>query len=255
MNGVTQHPLLVFGLSLVALWISALAGLLIRNRWPLVEATSRDDFNVVQAATLTLLGLIIGFSFSMAINRYDQRKIYEEGEANAIGTEFARADLLPAVDGAKLQALLRSYLDQRILFYEAPHEQDLVQIHAVTARLQAELWSTVRAPAAAQPSPVLALAVGGMNDVLNAEGYAQAAWWNTIPPAAWALMTIIAVFCNLLIGYGSRSTKAGGKFLLIQPLVVAIAFALIADIDAPRHGFIRVAPQNLNSLAESLRAH
>ena len=54
----------------------------------------------VLAATLTLLGLIIGFSFSMAISRYDQRKNYEEAEANAIGTEYVRADLLPAADAA-----------------------------------------------------------------------------------------------------------------------------------------------------------
>ena len=60
-------------------------------------------------ATLTLLGLIIGFSFSMAISRYDQRKVYEEAEANAIGTEYVRADLLPAGDAARVRALLRDY--------------------------------------------------------------------------------------------------------------------------------------------------
>lgn len=56
-------------------------------------------------ATLTLLGLIIGFSFSMAINRYDQRKIDEEEEADAIGTEYTRADLLPPADAVKVRAL------------------------------------------------------------------------------------------------------------------------------------------------------
>jgi hypothetical protein len=56
---------------------------------------------------LTLLGLIIGFSFSMAVNRYDQRKPYEQAEANAIGTEYVRADLLPVADAAKVHTLLR----------------------------------------------------------------------------------------------------------------------------------------------------
>ena len=55
---------------------------------------------MVETATLTLLGLIIGFSFSMAITRYDLRKNYEEAEANAIGTEYVRAGLLPAADAA-----------------------------------------------------------------------------------------------------------------------------------------------------------
>ena len=72
---------------------------------------------------------------------------------------------------------------------------------------------------------------------------------ESIPPAAWALMAAIAIGCNLLVGYGSRSMKAGGKLLPILPLIVSIAFMLIADIDSPRHGIILVRPQNLISLA------
>ena len=92
-----------------------------------------DDFGTILAATLTLLGLIIGFSFSMAIGRYDQRKNYEEAEANAIGTEFVRADLLPAADAARVRALLLSYLDQRVLFYQTTDREQLPQINAQTA--------------------------------------------------------------------------------------------------------------------------
>src|SRR5208282_5684285 len=109
---------------------------------------------LVLAASLTLLGLIIGFSFSMAVSRYDLRKNYEEAEANAIGTEYLRADLLPAADAANVRALLRSYLDQRILFYENRDAQQLRQINATTADLQAQLWSAVRSPAGSQPTPV-----------------------------------------------------------------------------------------------------
>ena len=80
----------------------------------------RSDFGVVQAATLTLLGLIIGFSFSMATGRYDLRKGYEESEANAIGTEYVRADLLPpAEEGPRMKALLREYTAQRLRFYSS----------------------------------------------------------------------------------------------------------------------------------------
>ena len=66
---------------------------------------------------MTLLSLIIGFSFSMAVNRYDQRKNFEEAEANAIGTELLRADFLPSTDGAKVRKLLAEYTDLRIQFY------------------------------------------------------------------------------------------------------------------------------------------
>lgn len=254
MNSPTQYPLLVFAISFVVLWLAARIGWSFRRSQLALDDELREDFGFILAATLTLLGLIIGFSFSMATSRYDQRKNYEEAEANAIGTEYVRADLLPADDAARVLALLKDYLDQRIQFYMAHDEQVLQQINARTTKLQSELWSAVRAPAAAQPTPVMALVVSGMNDVLNSQGYTQAGYWNRIPTAAWGLMAAIAIGCNLLVGYGSRSAKAGSKLLPILPLIVAIAFMLIADIDSPRHGIIRVRPQNLSSLAESLQA-
>ena len=255
MNNAMDYPLLVFVLSFLMQWIAAWTGAFFHRRQRKLEEGVREDFGIILAATLTLLGLIIGFSFSMAINRYDQRKNYEEAEANAIGTEYVRADLLPAADATKVRTLLRNYLDQRVVFYLARDQQQLSEINAQTARLQAELWSALRAPAAAQPTPVVALALSGMNDVLNSQGYTQAAWWNRIPIAAWGLMAAIAICCNLLVGYDVRGLKGESILLLVLPLVVSISFFLIADIDSPRGGVIRVKPQNLLSLSESLRAH
>ena len=174
MTNPVHYPLLLFVLSFIGLWLSAWIGLLFRKRQGTLDAELREDFGFILAATLTLLGLIIGFSFSMATSRYDQRKNYEEAEANAIGTEYVRADLLPAADAARVRVLLRDYLDQRILFYTAGDGQELQQINARTAQLQTELWSAIRAPAAAQPTSIVGLAVSGMNDVLNSQGYTQA---------------------------------------------------------------------------------
>jgi len=254
MTRITNYPLLDFVLSFSVLWLSAWIGAFLFRRKRKPDDAKGEDFVVILGAALTLLGLIIGFSFSMAVGRYDQRKNYEEAEANAIGTEFVRADLLPAADAAKVRVLLKNYLGQRVLFYTSRDEQQLRQINARTAHLQAELWSAILPPAAAQPTPVIALAVSGMNDVLNSQGYTQAAWWNRIPIAAWVLMAAMAICCNMLAGYGARNVKAEGILLLVLPLVVSIAFFLIADIDSPRRGVIRVHPQNLESLVESLRA-
>jgi hypothetical protein len=246
-----DHPRIFFLVSLFVLWISAQAGAYWRRRrFPTEEQLA--DFGVIEAATLTLLGLIIGFSFSMATSRYDLRKTYEEAEANAIGTEYVRAGLFPGANAAGVRTLLRKYLVLRILFYRTRDERELQQINADTAQIQNQMWSAVQDPAVAQPSPVIALAVAGMNDVLNSQGYTQAAWWNRIPTAAWDLMIAIAVSCNLLIGYGTRSTGAKSGLLFVLPLVVSIAFLLIADIDSPRGGFIHIAPQNLVSLQQSL---
>jgi len=248
-----KFPFIVFALSFVGLWLSAQIGAALRKRRG-VKEDEREDFGIILGATLTLLGLIIGFSFSMAISRYDQRKNYEQAEANAIGTEYLRADLLPTAEAATVRALLRKYLDQRVLFYSTRDERQLHRLHAYTAQLQTGLWSAALAPAAMQPTPLAALAVSGMNDVLNSEGYTQAAWWNRIPTAAWGLMTTIAICCNLLIGYGAHSAKTATLLFLVVPLVVSISFFLIADIDSPRRGIIRVVPQNLISLSRSLHA-
>jgi len=199
-----------------------------------------------------LLGLIIGFTFSMAVSRYDQRKNYEEEEANAIGTEYVRAGLLPAADAVKVRTMLTDYLDQRILNYTSRDSQQLRQIDVQTTRLQTEMWSVVARAATLQPTPLMALAVSGMNDVLNSQGYAQAAWWNRVPIAAWSLLITISIFCNLLIGYGAHGRSA--LLFLILPIALSIAFFLIADIDSPRGGIIRVLPQNLHSLAGSLHS-
>ena len=246
-----NRPIIFFLFSLVLLWLSAQIGIYL-HRLRTLKDEEREDFNVVQAATLTLLGLIIGFSFSMAISRYDQRKNYEEAEANAIGTEYVRAGLLPAADAATVRGQLRKYLELRILYYRTRSHSELQKIDADTAQLQNEMWLAVQVPAVAQPSPVIALAVAGMNDVLNSQGYTQAAWWNRIPISAWALMMGMAICCNVLVGYGARGAGVKSGLLFVLPMVAAIAFLLIADIDSPRRGFIHVVPQNLVSLQDSL---
>jgi hypothetical protein len=251
---MVNFPTLVLVSSFIVLWFSARIGAFVCERRGRLEEGARKDFDVVQAATLTLLGLLIGFTFSMAISRYDQRKNYEAEEANAIGTEYVRAGLLPAANGARVRELLVSYLDQRVLFYTTRDTRRLQQVDTDTARLQNELWSAAQAGATAQPTAIVALALGGMNELLNSEGYTQAAWRNRIPVAAWALMGFIAICCNLLIGYGARGSSSRLLFV-VTPLAVSVSFFLIADLDSPRWGVIHVHPYNLLSLLQTLHTH
>lgn len=247
----TDYPILVLAVSLVVLWLSSQIGVLLHRKLRPMEESEREDFNIVSTATLTLLGLIIGFTFAMAISRYDQRKNDEADEANAIGTAYFRAGLLPSAEASQIRGLLKDYLDQRILFYETRLDIERRRIDARTAQLQTQLWLVVQTAAAKQPNATVALTVSAINDVLNSQGYTQAAWWNRLPAAAWWLLIAIAMFCNLLIGYGSR--KRSGAFFLVLPVAVSISLFLISDISSPRRGLIRVVPQNLISLAESLR--
>jgi hypothetical protein len=199
-----------------------------------------------------LLALIIGFTFSMAIDRHDQRMVLEEGEANAIGTEFLRADLLPSKMTAQTKDLLNQYLDQRILFYSRQSSEQIKEIRQKTNDLQNAMWSTILPAAKTQHTPAIALVISGMNDVINSQGYVQASWLNRIPYTALSLIVAIAVCANILVGFGARNFKKNIGLFMIFPFVISVSFFLIADIDSPRGGIIRIEPQNLIVLKKSL---
>jgi hypothetical protein len=138
-----------------------------------------------------------------------------------------------------------------VLFYTVDDAAELARIDSEITKLESVLWQAVSGAANANPTPPMALAVSGLNDVFNARGYTQAAWWNRIPLAAWGLMGLIAIGANLILGYGERQTDSVS--LLVVPVIVSIAIFLIADIDSPRGGIIRVLPQNLIALSHSLK--
>lgn len=222
------------------------------SRFHTRDTETTQDLGVIQSATLTLLALIIGFTFSMAIDRHDQRKVLEEGEANAIATEYLRADFLPPKASDKTKELLKQYLDQRILFYSRQSPEIVAKIIKQTDELQQALWNEILPHGRTQQTPIIALVVSGMNDVLNAQGYVQAAWWNRIPNTAWTLMASIAICANLLVGFGARNFKKNVGLLVIFPFITALSFFLIADIDSPRGGVIRIEPKNLLAVKVSL---
>ena len=253
-----DFPAAVFVVSFGSLWIASFAGVYLRRQLGAIDKEEREDFNIVLTATLTLLGLIVGFTFSMAVSRYDLRKHCEEEEANSIGTEYLRADFLPATDTPKIRALLMEYLQLRLVFYTmsgyahgSARRLDEIDVH--TTQLQGKMWSLLHGSSASQGTATVALAAAGMNDVVNSEGYAQGAWRNRVPRAAWILMCMIAICCNFLMGFGTVYVRP--VLLLVLPTILSVAFFLIADIDSPRDGVIRIHPENLLSLSASLNAH
>ncbi|CAM3697064.1 hypothetical protein [Polynucleobacter antarcticus] len=249
---LANSPLLVFFLSVLTLSASVWFGNIVLSRFRTKDTETSSDLGIIQSATLTLLALIIGFTFSMSIARYDLRQNYEEAEANAIGTEFLRSDLLPSKNAEAVKALLNDYVDQRILFYSKQDQETAKQITKRTLELQNALWNEVLTAARMQPSPTIALAVSGMNDVINTQGYTQAAWWNRIPRAAWWLMGAIAISANMLVGFGARNFKNNISLFMIFPIMISVAFFLIADIDSPRGGIIRIEPRNLIDLKQNI---
>jgi hypothetical protein len=251
LNPVDQ-PLLFLIIALAVMLLTARIGLHFRRRRGAMSDDEREDLNLVLTSALTLLALIIGFSFSMAVGRYDQRKNDEATEANTIQTEYLRVGMLSSADTAGARDLLRQYIRQRIATYEAPNADVLLVSGAPSEAIQRRMWVIVEKAAEARQNSITALVAAGMNDVIDAQGYVAAAWSNRIPPAAWALMFAIALSCCLLIGYDSRIRVGRVSGHLILPVLIAISFFLIADLDSTHAGFIRVTPDNLITAAQSI---
>jgi len=248
-----DRPALMFVVLLVLLVGAVVFGALVLRRLIVLPDEERDDFNIVQTSMLTLLALLIGFSLSMAVSRYDARKNLEENEANAIGTEYARADLAAAPVSAHMKDALLRYTRLRLDHFLTREPQAIADNEHKTADVQAELWQLATQIARENPTPISAVIVTGMNDVLNSQDYSEAALINRIPTGAWVLMLVIATFGCAVQGYGAKGRLRRGLFVIILPMTVALSLAFIADIDSPRGGFIHVQPQNLSRLLQALQ--
>lgn len=247
-----NFPILVFVSSFSLLALTIRVSDVLRKRAGHANDDGRPDVTFLLSASLTLLYFIIGFTFSMAISRYDLRKNCEQAEAIAINTEYSRADLLAPTDSVKVRGILKQYLAQRVLYYSTRSASRASVIDADTSKSQAELWAVLLPALTVAPPPVMGLLVSGMNDVVNSQQSSQAAWLNRIPIAAWTLMAVIAMGCCWVIGYRARGTD--WLAFMIVPVSASVSFFLIADLDSPRGGTIRVTPQNLSRISQSLAA-
>ena len=248
---LVDHPAAFFVVTLALLIASTQLGVLARNRLHDLTLADRSEFDLVRNAMFTLLGLMIGFAISMAVSRYDLRKSYEEAEANAIGTEYLRLDLMPPEISAAARALLRTYVNERLAFYQDRDPKQLENSDIETVDTMNALWAAIAPEAKARPTPITALVASGMNDVLNAQGYTLAAWRNRLPIEVWMLLMLVAAGCNFLIGFGAERLSVITHAIL--PVTASLAFLLIADIEGPRNGLVRVQPVNLADTAAAMR--
>jgi hypothetical protein len=253
LTGSMSHSWQLFLISFFVLACASYLGATVIARVRRPESGGTEDVRIILGATLTLLGLIIGFTLSMAIGGYNTRQSNEAAEAAAIATAFNRADLLPAAESGTMRPLLTHYLDERLRFYRI-HDREPQGAGTPTNQLTREMWSTAVRGAAAQPTPPTTLAVSGVNDVLTSYSNTQAGWRNQIPLAAWALMIAIAICCNILIGYCTANNRHRAS-LLVLPFVISVSFTLIGDIDVPGRGAIRVSPVNIERVARLIESN
>lgn len=250
MGTLADYPMLTFAATLLVLTAAVYLGAWLTHGLT-VHEEQRGHLSQITGASLSILALLIGFSFSAAISRYDLRKSCEQEEANAVASEYDLAGLLPDADASQLRVDLRRYIDLRVAFYEAKSQADVPPIRAQREKLEGEMWAIVYRNVEASKSPIMAQVVSGLNAVTSRPGYSQAAALDRIPTAAWTLIAMLAVLCCVLLGYGTQTGKPVALRLVV-PAFVALCFFFIATLDSQRRGMIRVLPENLIRVQHSI---
>ena len=226
-----------------------------RRRQTWVDGNYRSQLSTMQASTLGLLALLLGFTFALAASRFEARKALVLKEANAIGTAYLRLGLLQAPDRGELEALMRRYVDARVDFSRADNWESFRAAQAASSQLQSQLWTGVRDQARTDGRPVPhGMILQSLNEVIDIGGERRAALFNRVPDIILALLMGVGTFAMLINGYsvgvgGTRSLFA----LIVMPILIAAVIAVIIDLDRPRRGLIQVGQQSLIELQESLK--
>ena len=244
-------PLWLIGVLLfIALVAAREVGYVARLR--LKPSREENDDTFAMNSVLGMLALLIGFSFSIALNRYESRRQLVVQEANAIGTTWLRTDLLPQQDRAQMQALLQRYVDARIQYGDGASGLAENAEFAKTEVLQGELWSLLmRVVAPYGDSPRGSLLVTTTNEAIDLAAARHAERQAHIPARILRMLLLFALIAAALVGYERGSQRRATTLLL---LLIALAGTLVLDLDRPSTGLITVPQEPLHDLRRSISA-
>jgi membrane-bound inhibitor of C-type lysozyme len=208
-------------------------------------------------ATLALLALLVGFSLTMAVSRYDARRQLVLAEANAIGTAHLRARLLPPPEGPELAIQLRRYLDLRLAVVERPpHRGATAAARGQAEALQAEMLATAIRLVRTEPSPEPAEPfVEALKELIDVHERRVSAFESFVPNAVLYLLGLAALGGALVMGYGCGvHGRRNGLATTVYAVLICLAILVIVDLDRPVHGLIRVSQRSLERLQAQLAA-
>jgi hypothetical protein len=222
-----------------------------RARRDAVGDPARSHIGVLQGAVLGLLGLLLAFSFSMAVGRYETRRNLVLAEANAIGTTWLRAGLLSAPHDVTVRALLRRYVDGRQAQLTG---ESLAEAIREAEAIHAALWTHADAIARSEPRQgVVSLFVTALNELIDLHASRLAAFRNHVPETVYYVLYAVAAVAMGLAGYAAG---LAGHQRLAPTMCLAILFAvlitLITDLDRPWRGLIQVSQQPMIDLRQSM---
>ena len=203
-------------------------------------------------ATVGLLAFMLAFTFGLAGSRFEDRRQVLLSEANAIGTTYLRAAMLPEPMRTEAQNLLREYVDVRI---EAVQPGKLQQSIVKSEDLHNRLWSVAVAATEKDRSPITALYVQSLNEMIDVHAKrVMAGVRSRVPGMIWIVLYLLAILSMVMIGYHEGLTKSRRSIAVIA-LVLGFSSVLylIADLDRPVHGTLRVSQQSMIDLRKSMK--
>jgi len=220
------------------------------------DADTKPWIAAVEGALFGVLALLLGFTVSMAVSRFDARRVLLLEEANAIGTVFWRTQLVPAPANSEMVGLLREYVDARLQFDRSSSAQDFQVARDRADKLQNELWSRGVAFAAKDPRSVTAgLLLESLNQTFDLETARWAAFNARVPQTVILVDAVAALLAIALVGYsfglGGRRNPFTEWWLTV---CLTLVLMVIIDLDHPVHGLIHVSQQPMIDLQHQLAA-
>ncbi len=250
-------PLAVVGIVLVAaFFVASELGFVAHRRFGRTsgDGDASDEAQVL-ATALLLLALLLGFTFSMALGRYDTRRQIVVQEANDIGTAWLRAGLVAAPAGRALQAKLAEYAGTRVS--TDANSNDPSGFNARMARgavLRDQIWTLTAAAIAPDRGTAQAAAlVAAVNAVLDTATTRAAAIDARVPAKVMDLLVIYAWVSAFLLGYVLGAYGSHHRIAtLVLFVLLAMTITLILDLDRPQSGDVRVSQQPLIDLVADI---
>jgi hypothetical protein len=227
--------------------------------WRHVQAAEEKE-NPVGAMVGSILGLLafmLAFTFSMAASRFDERRLIVLDEANAIGTTYLRARLLPEPHRTEVSKLLREYVDVRLTNRgQGDVTQTVNQMIKRADELNEQLWLQAVAAADRQPTPITATFVTSLNEMIDLHAKrVLIATRNRIPFSIWAILFSLAMLGMAAMGYQSGlSATRRSPAMIATVLAFASVLFLIADLDRGHEGLLTVSQQSMLDLQKSMHA-
>jgi hypothetical protein len=194
----------------------------------------------IEGAVFALLGLLIAFTFSNGISRFEDRRKLIVEEANDIGTAFLRIDLLPQEAQPQMRNLFRSYLDSRLAAYK--YIPDLKAAKTELDRgnqLQQQIWSHA-VNHCKEPTPCMMLLLPALNSMIDITTTRTMMSQFHPPMIIFILLIVFSLAAALLAGYGMAGPSRSWIHILGFSLAMATTVYVILDVEYPRIGFIRI---------------